>query len=177
MPAAVVRIGPESISRAAGIVRSGGLVVYPTDTVYGLGCDPFNEASVARLFRAKGRGSKAVPVLCGSEEKAARLVRLNAKATELAKAHWPGPLTIVAPLRMKVPDLLTQGTGTLGVRVPGFAACVDLIEACGGWLVGTSANLSGNPSSRSAEDAAEQLGGLVDLVLDGGLLAGVESTV
>ncbi len=177
MPAPLIPIGPASISRAASIVKSGGLVVYPTDTVYGLGCDPFNTGSVGRLFRAKGRGSKAVPVLCSSEGKAAQLVELNARALELAKLHWPGPLTIVAPLRMKVPPQLTQGTGSLGVRVPALGACTDLISACGGWLTGTSANLSGNPSARSAKEAFDQLRDSVDLILDGGTLEGQESTV
>lgn len=177
MTATVLPIGPRSIAEAAALVKRGGLVVYPTDTVYGLGCDPFDAAAVERLFSAKGRGSKAVPVLCGSAEKAASLVRLNPRALELAKTYWPGPLTIVAPLRTSVPVLLHSGTGNLGVRVPGLAVCVELIEACGGWLTGTSANVSGSPSSRSAADAVAQLGEKVDLILDGGMLEGKESTV
>ena len=152
-------------------------MVYPTDTVYGLGCDPFSEDAADRLFRAKGRGRKAVPVLCGSEKNASELVRLNARALELARKHWPGPLTIVAPLRARLPPRRSQGTGNLGVRVPGLASCRSLIDACGGWLTGTSANVSGRPSSKTAEEALEQLGGSVDLILDGGTLAGKESTV
>ena len=177
MAATVLPIGPTSIASAAAIVKRGGLVVYPTDTVYGLGCDPFDDAAVGRLFGAKGRGSKAVPVLCGSAEKAAAIVQLNPKSLALAKEHWPGPLTIVAPLRRNVPDLLHSGTGNLGVRVPGLASCMELIDACGGWLTGTSANVSGSPSSRSAADAVAQLGEKVDLILDGGVLGGKESTV
>ncbi|MDG6909615.1 MAG: threonylcarbamoyl-AMP synthase [Nitrososphaerota archaeon] len=177
MVAVIQPIGSGSIAEAARVVRSGGLLVYPTDTVYGLGCDPFNEDAVGRLFRAKGRGSKAVPVLCGSEAKASELVSLNKVALELARAHWPGPLTIVAPLKAKVPTGLAQGTGRLGVRVPGLARCVELIDACGGWLVGTSANVSGSPSSKTAKEAFDQLGESVDLILDGGDLLGTESTV
>jgi L-threonylcarbamoyladenylate synthase len=177
MPAVVLPINGSSIRRGAEVVRGGGLVVYPSDTVYGLGCDPFNEAAVRRLFEAKGRGSKAVPVLCGSTRRAADLVHLSAKALELAGAHWPGPLTIVAPLKREVPPQLTQGTGEVGVRVPALRSAVELIEACGGWLTGTSANISGSPSSRSAEEAFRGLGGSVDLILDGGTLAGRESTV
>ncbi len=172
----VLPMDGRAISRAAEAVLRGGLVVYPTDTVYGLGCDPFNEEAVRRLFSAKGRGAKAVPVLCSSKEKAADLVDLGQKGAELAARHWPGALTIVGPLRMRVPDMLSQGPH-LGVRVPNHPLCLEFISACGGWLAGTSANVSGSPSSRSAGDALKQLGDTVDLILDGGPSAGAESTV
>jgi len=166
-----------SISKAALQVRRGGLVVYPTDTVYGLGCDPLNHAAVRRLFEAKGRQSKPIPVLCASLEKADRLVRLDGIALDLARKHWPGALTIVAPLRRSVPPRLSQDGRFLGVRVPNHQACLDLIASCGGWLTGTSANLSGHPSAKSAGEAMDQLGAAVDIILDGGRLAGTESTV
>jgi L-threonylcarbamoyladenylate synthase len=177
MPATVVPLDHGSIAMAAGIVRRGGLIVYPTDTVYGLGCIPFDNGAVERLFRVKGRGSKPVTVLCSSIEAAGELVELNQKALDLAKAHWPGALTIVSPLRRRVPKLLNQGGSDLGVRVPAHRGCLELIGACGGWLTGTSANVSGEPSSRSAMEASNQLGDGVDLILDGGRLEGKESTV
>lgn len=155
----------------------GGLVVYPTDTVYGLGCDPLDENAVRKLFDAKGREAKPIPVLCAKPEECAQLVELSPRALELASKYWPGALTIVAPLRRKVPDALHQGTGTLGVRVPNSGLCRELIRACGGLLTGTSANLSGRPSSRTADEAGRQLGGSVDVILDGGRLEGPESTV
>ena len=173
----ILPVGHSSIAKAAGVVKGGGLVVFPTDTVYGLGCDPFNERAVVRLFAAKGRGAKAVPVLCSSAAKAKEVVLLNGRALELAGAHWPGALTIVAPLRRSVPMVLSQGKKTLGVRVPDYAPCLELIAACGGWLTGTSANLSGRPSAKTAAEAIEQLGGSVDLILDGGTRGGLESTV
>jgi L-threonylcarbamoyladenylate synthase len=166
-----------SILRASEIVRRGGLIVYPTDTVYGLGCDPFNEDAVRRLFEVKGRGPKPVPVLCSSASKAEELVILSRKALGLARANWPGALTIVAPTRRRVPLQLTQGSGNLGVRVPSHSAALALIELCGGWLTGTSANISGQPSSRTAGEALRQVGDLVDMVLDGGVRNGKESTV
>ncbi|MDG6899194.1 MAG: threonylcarbamoyl-AMP synthase [Nitrososphaerota archaeon] len=172
----VLTMDGRAISRAAEKVVRGGLVVYPTDTVYGLGCDPFNEDAVRRLFAAKGRSAKAVPVLCGSREKASDLVYLGPKGEELARRHWPGALTIVAPLKMRVPDMLSQGP-TLGVRVPNHQLCLKLVASCGGWLAGTSANVSGAPSARSAGDALRQLGDTVDLILDGGPSAGTGSTV
>ena len=177
MPAVTLPFGRSSLARAAEVVGGGGLLVYPTDTVYGLGCDPFSERAVDLLFAAKGRGAKAVPVLCASEEKASELVRLSGRALELAREHWPGPLTIVAPLKAKLPGRLSQGKGLLGVRVPGLRGCIELVDACGGWLTGTSANISGRRSARSASEAFEQLGEKVDLILDGGTLEGRESTV
>ena len=173
----IVAMDRGSCERASKLVRDGGLVVYPTDTVYGLGCDPFNERAIRRLFEAKGRTSKPVPVLCSTVARASELVELTPKALQLATDHWPGALTIVAPLRRRMPYQLTQGSSKLGVRVPAHEACLGLISSCGGWLTGTSANLTGRPSARTALEASSQLGRLVDLILDGGRLSGKESTV
>lgn len=177
MRAHLLMMDGESTGKAAKEVRRGGLVVYPTDTVYGLGCDPLNHAAVRRLFEAKQRDKKPIPVLCSSAERAAGLVKLSARALELAGRHWPGALTIVAPLSRPVPPQLNQGKPNLGVRVPNHPGCLQLISSCGGWLTGTSANLSGHPSARTAAEALDQLGDAVDIVLDGGRLAGTESTV
>ncbi|MDG7007358.1 MAG: threonylcarbamoyl-AMP synthase [Nitrososphaerota archaeon] len=177
MKARLLPMDGESIAQASKVVRRGGLVVYPTDTVYGLGCDPLNHAAVRRLFDAKRRDAKAIPVLCSSTEKAAGLVKLSPRALELAARYWPGALTIVAPLSRPVPPQLNQGRPSLGVRVPNHPRCLQLISSCGGWLTGTSANLSGHQSARSAAEALGQLGGAVDIILDGGRLAGTESTV
>ena len=166
-----------SIAKAAAIVRGGGLIVYPTDTVYGLGCDPFDARAVHRLFEAKGRASKPVPVLCSTEARADALVELSPRARKLAKENWPGALTIVAPLKKALPVELTQGASTLGVRVPAHEGCRRLISQCGGWLTGTSANLSGGPSARTATEASQQIGESVDLILDGGHLKEMASTV
>jgi L-threonylcarbamoyladenylate synthase len=173
----VLPLSARSIDKAAAAIRDGGLVVIPTDTVYGLACDPFSPAAVGRLFEAKRREGKPIPVLCGGLSRAEELVDLGPAGSALAKMFWPGALTIVAPLRRTVPRPVDQGTATLGVRVPGLPAIVDLIEKSGGWTTGTSANVSGNPSSKTAEEAAAQLGGAVDMVLDGGTLPGAASTV
>ncbi len=177
MVRAIVRFDRDSIDRARSVVAQGGLIVYPTDTVYGLGCNPVNDDAVRRLSETKKRDQRPIPVLCSSNEAAMELVEMNQKALELVGRFWPGGLTIVAPLKRSLPFLLHQGTGTLGVRVPALPLCVTLIEACGGWLTGTSANLSGSPSARTAAEAASQLGDHVDLILDGGKLEGLESTV
>ena len=177
MSPGIVAMVEASYGEASRIVRSGGLIVYPTDTVYGLGCDPLDPSALKRLFAAKGRGAKPVTVLCSSDGKAAELVELSPKALRLAEAHWPGALTIVAPMKMRLPEELTQGSPNLGVRVPADPRCLELISRCGGWLTGTSANISGRPSARTAVEARSQLGSLVDLILDGGELGGRESTV
>ncbi len=174
---AIARFDRDSIDRAKSVVLHGGLIVYPTDTVYGLGCDPTSEDALRRLSEAKKRSQRPIPVLCSSDRAAMELVEMNQRALELARRFWPGALTIVAPLKRSLPFTLHRGTGTLGVRVPALPLCVTLIEACGGWLTGTSANLSGSPSARTAEEAARQLGDHVNLILDGGKLEGLESTV
>jgi len=173
----LVAMNRTSIAKAAAIVRGGGLIVYPTDTVYGLGCDPFDARAVHRLFEAKGRASKPVPVLCSTEARADALVELSPRARKLAKENWPGALTIVAPLKKALPVELTQGASPLGVRVPAHEGCRRLISQCGGWLTGTSANLSGRPSARTATEASQQIGESVDLILDGGHLKEMASTV
>ena len=177
VPPRLLKIDRTSIVTAAEVVSKGGLVVFPTDTVYGLGCDPFDARAVARLFEAKGRSAKPVPVLCSDESKAAELVDLGGAAGALAKRHWPGALTIVAPLKRDLPPALHQGSGSLGVRVPRGELCIALLRECGGWLTGTSANRSGGPSSRTVDHAVSQLDGRADLFLDGGILNGEESTV
>jgi len=175
--AEILKIDDASIAKAAAIVRRGGLVAYPTDTVYGLGCDPFEPGAIRRLFGAKGREAKPVSVLCSSAAKAGALVDLGSRGLELAREHWPGALTIVAPMKKRLPPQLTQGSAYLGVRVPAHKECLRLISRCGGWLTGTSANISGRPSSRTAAEAQGQIGLAVDLILDGGRASGRESTV
>ena len=171
--------GPKAISEAARVVKSGGVVAIPTDTVYGLGCDPSNDEAVGKLFEAKNRQAKPVPVLCASPHVANRLVELNSAAADLANLHWPGPLTIVAPLKKgsKLSGLLDQGSGYLGVRVPRSDLCLELARKVGGSITGTSANLSGQPSCRTAAQVVASLDDKIELVIDGGTLRGKESTV
>jgi L-threonylcarbamoyladenylate synthase len=171
--------GPKAVAEAARIVKSGGLVAIPTDTVYGLGCDPTSDKAVGRLFAAKDRQAKPVPLLCTDSAAAEALVVLNSVARKLAELHWPGALTIVAPLKKKrgLSSLLDQGSGFLGVRVPDSRVCLALAGKVGGAITGTSANLSGEPSCRTAAQVVKSLDGRVQLVIDGGELNGKESTV
>jgi len=166
------------VLEASFVVRSGGLIVYPTDTVYGMGADPFNEAAVERVFEAKRREAKPMPVLVSSVEAARRLVHVSEEARRLMEAFWPGALTIVLPSRGLLPSRVSAGLGSVGVRMPSHPVALRLIEACGGALIGTSANISGQPPPRTVEEALAQLGESVDLALDAGpALHGVPSTV
>jgi len=166
---------PDTLRRelapAADAARRGGLVVYPTDTLYGLGADPYSRDAVLRVFHAKRRPlNRPLPVLVSSVEAAERLVVFNEAARRLAERFWPGALTLVLLLRpdAPVPRELHAGTGRLGVRMPAHRVALALIEAAGGALTGTSANRHRMPPPRTAQEAIEQLNGEVDVVVDAG---------
>lgn len=174
----VVKISDETIREAAQLISHGGLVAYPTDTVYGLGCDPFNGEAVLRLFKAKQRVSGALPILVGGYDTAAKIGRFDDVSEALARRFWPGPLTIVVAALATLPSQVTGSSDTVGLRAPARRETLKLIRESGGALVGTSANLSGNQSPRTAQEVLRSLGNRIDLVLDGGPASlGVESTV
>jgi L-threonylcarbamoyladenylate synthase len=170
-----------SVADAANILRAGGLVVLPTETVYGLGCDASNANAVARVFAAKGRPSFN-PLIAHVLDLAAAEAHahLHAKARALAEAFWPGPLTLVARRRAEsfVAELACAGLATIALRAPAHPMARDLLAAFGGPIAAPSANRSGHVSATSAAHAAADLGDAVDLVLDGGPCAlGLESTI
>jgi len=167
------------IKEAAEAVRRGAVIVYPTDTVYGIGCDPYNVKAVQRIIEIKMREQKPFPVLCSSLENALKLVKLNQKSLELAQKFWPGPLTIVGEIiDQKLPKVLTFSSKMLGVRVPNHEFTLQLIELSGGFLVGTSANKGGLKSPTRAEEVKSVLPSDYDILLDGGETPlKVESTV
>jgi L-threonylcarbamoyladenylate synthase len=179
LAARCVPLSDIAIERAAEIVKKGGIVAFLTDTIYVLGCDPSNENAAKALFLLKKREAKPVPVLCSGVSDAKRLVVLNGTAMRLVELHWPGALTIVAPLRKgsRVSRLLHQGDDHLGVRVPDSKACVDFARKVGGAVTGTSANISGRPPCRTAAEVMASLGEKIQLVIDGGTLRGRASTV
>lgn len=169
---------PRAIPRALEILRAGGLVAFPTDTVYGLGCLAFNQAAIESIYAAKDRPlEKAIPILIADMDQLDRVARdVPDLARRLAARFWPGPLTLVLPKRADLPAALSA-TDTVGVRVPNHEAARALLRAAGPMAV-TSANLSGRASPRSAREALAQLGGRIPLVLDGGETpGGVPSTV
>jgi len=174
-----VECDSRGLTEGAAIVRRGGLVAYPTDTLYGLGCDPYREDSIRRLIELKRRERRHLPVLCSSMQDAERLVNLGELGRNLAVRYWPGGLTIVAEVSSKdIPRLLTGVSGRLGVRVPNHKCALKLISLCGGSLVGTSANISGSPPLKTAEEVAQVFGGGLDvLVYCGERPLGIPSTV
>jgi L-threonylcarbamoyladenylate synthase len=162
-------------------LKSGGLVLFPTETVYGLACDAADPRAVAAVYEAKGR-PRFNPLIAhvASTAMAARLAVLDDRALALAEAFWPGPLTIVAPIRDPdaVCDLARAGLDTLAVRVPSHPLARAVLEAFGGPVVAPSANRSGRPSPTTYADAMEETGFACAAALDGGDCAvGLESTV
>jgi L-threonylcarbamoyladenylate synthase len=176
----VLRADPDAPAprRAVEALRAGGVVVYPTDTVYGLGCDATNPAAVRRVFEIKGRPpDQPVPVLLADVREAFDLAEVGEGARRLMRRFWPGPLTLVLPSRGVVAEMVTAGTGTVGLRVPDHPVPRALVRACGFPLVGTSANSTGRPAPVSVPQVLSDLDGRVELVLDGGRLRGRPSTV
>jgi L-threonylcarbamoyladenylate synthase len=171
-------IGDDSIQKATMVVQEGGLVVFPTDTVYGLGCNPFLESAVHNLALVKQRSKGNFPVLIDTITKARELGHIGTVAESLASRFWPGPLTIVVPSKATLPFQISGREKTVGLRIPRRSDTLELISRSGGALVGTSANISGSSSSRDAKEALHMFEGKVDIVLDGGLLpTNLESTV
>ncbi|HVG21856.1 MAG TPA: L-threonylcarbamoyladenylate synthase, partial [Blastocatellia bacterium] len=181
----VVQVSPEHpqeevIERAAAIIRGGGLVAFPTETVYGLGADAMNEAAVQKIFEAKGRpGDNPLIVHVGSESDLGRVAdETSAKARDLIGRFWPGPLTLVLKRRPELAESVSAGLPTVAVRMPRNAVALGLIRKAGTPIAAPSANRSGRPSPTSAAHVARDLEGRIDMIIDGGPTdIGVESTV
>lgn len=170
-----------SILQEAGrILREGGLVAFPTETVYGLGADALNEKAAEKIYAAKGRPSDN-PLIVHIAEKEAldRIAKeISAGATKVIEKYWPGPLTLIFEKTDAVPEGTTGGLDTVAVRMPSHALARALIREGGGYVAAPSANTSGRPSPTSAEHVREDLWGKVDLIIDGGETEiGIESTI
>lgn len=168
------------VALAVDILRKGGVVAYPTDTLYGLGADAFNEQAVERVFVIKGRPhGMPLPLLLADADALAQVAsEVPPLARVLAERFWPGALTLVIPRSAKVPELVSGRGWKVGVRVPDHPVPRELARRLGAPITGTSANKSGGPDPRTADDVRRQLGDEVDLVIEGGgLPAGQPSTV
>jgi L-threonylcarbamoyladenylate synthase len=163
----------ENIEKAAEVIRTGGVVVYPTETVYGLGCAPQINDAAMRICEIKGRADKPLPLACSSLTVARKVVEFNPTAERLAERFWPGPLMMVLPRIMKYGMYVTHGAVTLGVRVPDNEVARSLARRSGGVIVSTSANKAGETPPTTAEEAIQQIGEEVDIVLDGGPTSGM----
>jgi L-threonylcarbamoyladenylate synthase len=164
----------ETLGLAARILRSGGLVAFPTESFYGLGADALAPGAVERVFSVKGRPeSKPLLVLVDSVAMAESLVSdLPSGARELMIRHWPGPLTLVLRAAARVPERLAAGTGTIGVRLPAHPVALALVTAAGRPLTAPSANPSDAPPPTTALAVRRYFEDVVDLILDGGATAG-----
>lgn len=169
MAAASSDLGAE-IEEAVSAVRRGGLVIFPTETVYGVGADPANDDAVGRIFALKQRPrTQALSLHLGNSPELERWADdVPEGARRLAERFWPGPLTLVVPSRDEVSEVVRGGRPTVGLRVPDHPAARELIDRCGGALAGTSANRHGGPSPTTASEAVDALAGAIDAVVDAG---------
>jgi L-threonylcarbamoyladenylate synthase len=167
---------PDVIALACEVVRTGGLIAFPTDTLYGLGCDPHLPTALQKIYSAKGRAlSKAIPVLISHPDQLGSLVSgIPEQAGRLMERWWPGALTLVLPKNPDLPPDLTPYPG-LAVRMPDHQVALALLDQTGPLAV-TSANLSDHENPRDAQGVLAQLDALVDLVLDGGELSGRQAS-
>jgi len=172
----ILKIDPKkpdaaSLKKAAAVLKAGGLVVYPTETAYALGCDPKNPKAVKRLFSVKAReASKPLPMIAATKSQAGKIVRSDVSAGILADAFWPGPLTLVAATAVRFAPGIASKRGEIAVRVSPQPVAVALARALGRPIVSTSANRSGRATAYDAASVLSDLGTSPDLVLDAGRL-------
>lgn len=169
-----------AIARASDILRSGGLVAFPTETVYGLGADALNSDASAKIYAAKGRPSDnpLIVHIADTDSVYELASEVPEKAVMLMEAFWPGPLTIILNKKKNVPDSTTGGLDTVAVRMPSHPVAMSLIKESGVYIAAPSANTSGRPSPTLAEHVIEDMNGRIDMILDGGAVGiGIESTI
>lgn len=167
------------LRKPAECLEKGGLVAFPTETVYGLGADALNETAARRIYEAKGRPSdNPLIVHIAKVSDMEKLAYVNDKARMLAEAFWPGPLTIILPKKEVVPDGTTGGLNTVAIRMPSHPAALQLIRQSGVYVAAPSANTSGRPSPTKASHVVEDMKGKIEYIVDGGAVGiGIESTI
>ena len=173
-------LSPNEIEIAAAIIKSGGLVGIPTETVYGLGANGLNQLAVSHIFLAKGRPQDNPLILHipDADWLERYCQNIPEEAWRLAKRFWPGPLTMILPRKPLVPDVVTAGLDTVGMRCPAHSMCRDIIAAAGVPVAAPSGNTSGRPSPTTARHMLDDMDGKIDAILDGGdCQVGVESTI
>lgn len=166
--------------KASEVISNSGVIAFRTDTFYGLGANPFDRAAVARVRELKGRDdNKPILLLISDPEQVERLISVCSDEFNIAaRKFWPGPLTIIGAAVAALPEEITSGTGTVGVRLPADENVRELVRQCGGVLTATSANPSGREPARSAQEVAEYFPRGLDLIVDGGEVSATEpSTV
>lgn len=173
-------IEKEAVQEAGCIIKNGGLVAFPTETVYGLGGDALNKESAKKIYAAKGRPSDnpLIVHICKWDDLKKIVKKIPDSAKALADAFWPGPLTMIFEKNDLVPDETTGGLSTVAVRYPNHKTALAFIEAAGGYVAAPSANVSGRPSPTEGKYVYEDMNGRIEMILDGGLVGiGLESTI
>ena len=176
-PALIMKIAvdsPQTRQHAASLIRRGGIVAFLTDTFYGLGADPFNRGALVKLNSLKGRdGGKPILIVLSDRGEADRFTQQRSELFErVSESHWPGALTLVVRAREVVPEEITAGSVTVGLRLPDDSSVRDLVRVCGGALTATSANTAGDAPARTAEEVASYFPEQLDLIVDGGASRG-----
>lgn len=166
----ILRQSPKALEQAAGIIASGGLIAFRTDTFYGLGADPLSRLAIGRIRQLKSREEiRPILLLISDYDKVAQFITKPSELfLSIANQHWPGPLTLVSSARPELPEELTAGTGTIGLRLPDDDEVRSLVHCCGGALTATSANPSGATPARTAKDVETYFATGIDLIIDGG---------
>ena len=169
-PLVILKDSQQTRAQAAAVIARGGVIAFRTDTFYGLGADPFNRAAVKRIRELKGREEiKPLLVVISDSHQVERLIQEKSQEFDLlAERFWPGPLTLIGRGCNLVPEEVTAGTGTIGVRLPDDREVRSLVLACGGALTATSANPSGREPAKTASEVWDYFGDQLDLIIDGG---------
>lgn len=175
----ILKSTKENIEVASDIVKSGGLVIFPTETVYGLGCDPLNTPAVKRLIKVKGNRNKPLPIIASTIKDVEKIAFISSKGKKLATHFWPGPLTMVFPKKSIVPTIVTFNCNSIGVRISSNKVALELITLSDGLLIGSSANRTGIVPPREINEIPIDLKESVDVILDAGpiIQGGLPSTV
>ncbi len=169
---------PRNIARVADCLKNGGIIAYPTDTTYGIGCSILCKKSIERIYQIKMRErNKPFSFICSSLSEVSRYARVSNSAFKLLKRYLPGPYTFVLEATREVPDLLLTRQKTVGIRIPDNRICIDLVTALGNPIITTSANLSGEDPVGDPWVISDTFGNQIDFVIDGGLLATDVSSV
>ncbi len=165
-------VSDSELGEVVDALKAGEVIIAPTDTLYGLLADAFQESAVQKVYRLKQRpGGMPLPLIAASDDQVAEVVRLNSLARRLAERFWPGPLTLALPAREQVPHYLRAEDGTLAIRIPAHPVCRRLAHGVGRPLTATSANLSGQPAARAPEDIPRSMAEQVFAILSQGRLA------
>jgi tRNA threonylcarbamoyl adenosine modification protein (Sua5/YciO/YrdC/YwlC family) len=169
---------PRLISRVVETLKQGGVIGYPTDTTYGIGCDIFNKKGVKKIYQIKQRDPrKPFSFICADLSDVANYAQVSNFAFKVMRRHLPGPYTFVLEATRVVPDLLTTRQKTVGIRIPDNPIALAIVRELGHPLVTTSANVSGEETYQDPEQIEESMGHMLDMVVDGGMLLGEPSTV